>query len=581
MDRRRRSLLPGLVLAASLLAFGPGSAAAQAPAVSWGLVASPGSPAPIEVGGTFTGLLPPDISPDGFVVFKGFVGGATDPVCSAGCGGLFEAEPDVDCTFFSAPRRIFPLINRVLLEGDSAPIGTHRSLDAAPSVSGPLLHTSCFGLAGPEDEAVFARLRPIDQTATSGLPCGSQFSSPSANLAGAAYWRSLIEAVVFHTLDAGPPQNLAVSGAPTNTRVGGAFFNLAKTRSLGWETLPRRVGVSDDQTVAFLASVAGVDTSPECLGTDLFCDAIFVVDRLSGLAAVAVARNDPLATGGAIARFCGPPAVAEGGVVTFRALTDPAGDCDPALGSGQGIYVITPPFLPGSAKVVADGSVPLPDGLGGTWGTTVFSDPGIALTGTIFFRAGAPGAGAGPAVVIRAAVPYGALDLAAIARKDGAALPDQGVFSSFDPGRLSANRREEVALRTGEGIFVASPIPVVIEDCLDAIAECRQVIVSGGGTLVAAETRALQSCYGRIAAGKIAPLDCRTADQRAVRRISRVRAAVSRHITRLCSNDLIPHVGACNRNDPTVAGEVDCLITTHAAEVDSILQALVPQVPQE
>jgi hypothetical protein len=547
--------------------------------VSWGSVAIPTGNAPIEVGGTYAGFFHPDLGTDGRVAFKGSLSGALTPVCAGGpCSGLFVAQPDVDCTNFIAPSRTYPSVRRLLMEGDPAISGVYFHLDQEPSVAlGAVLHRSCYGPTAPDKEAILEGKTLVESTETAGLPCGSHYGPPQVNLKGVAYWRALFEAIVFHALSPGPTSDLVVSGGATLSRLGGLFANLGKARSAGWEGLPREVAAGDNDTVAFIADVIGDGTSATCLGTDPFCDAIFVSSRLTGQTVVAVAKNDTLATGGTIARFCGPPSVNDTGVVAFRAVTDPAADCDPASGSSQGVYVVVPPFVIGTARAVAHSTLAMPDGLGGSFFTSVFSDPAVSLFGSVVFRAGPPGVAVGTSVVVRASAPYVFVDTVPVARKGLPANPTQGIFSSFDPGAPGVNLQEEIALLTTEGIWVSSPTPVLVQECLDKIAECRGAVVSVGYTLLASESRALQSCHGRIAEGKIAPIDCRTQDLRALRKIDRVRMIAEANIERYCSDDVIPLVGACNRDDPTVQGETECLISTHAASVDSMFGSLVPQ----
>jgi hypothetical protein len=565
-----RVWLAALVVAA----LAPARAGAQIP-WTFGRVAAPGTPAPPGFGGgLYSSVGTPSIAPDGRVIFRGEVAGAVTPACTGTCRAIVRATPDADCSFFLQPSRTFPIVDPMVLEGQTVGAGTFLTLDDAPTAGAlPIFHTSCFEKSG-QFEGVFEGQTTVERTALGGLPCGRLYSSPAAGLEGAAYWRALFEAIVFWRSGPHTSTDLVVPAAPTNTRVGGQFANLAKAGSVGWETLERRLTSSEANRVAFLADVTGVDTSPTCLGTELACDGAFVVDAASGAVSVAAARNDALAGGGTIARFCGPPAVSDSGLVVFRALTSPTGDCNPVSGGGQGIYAIAAPFLPGTAVTLADAATPLPDREGGLFTTQIFSDPVVSTTGAVFFRAGSPTAGAGTAVLVRALPPFGLPDRTAVARKGPVAVPDSGVFSSFDPAAPSTNGRGEVAFLSGEGIWVAVPRPVVLEDCADAVSLCRGTITAVAARLVTGEGRAVQTCYRKILKGKSAPIDCWTQHIQTVMKVERLREAVGRLITFSCSDDVIPLAGACNPAQPTVAGEIDCIIDTHESAVRAIMDAL-------
>jgi len=580
-------------LVGAVLALGAADAAAQTPGWVYAPVAAPGAPAPAAFGGgLYASFAPPALAPDGRVVFRGEVANAAAASCTGTCRALLRATPDVDCTLFLRPSRIFPDVAPVVIEGQPAPVGAFTALDDAPGASvpvadpedpddvvgmpGPLFHTSCYGEAADPFEAVFEDLTPVDATSAPGLPCGSLYSAPGAGLRGVAYWRAVFEAIAFAAVGTQAPTDLVVPLTPTSSRLAGHFLNLAKARSDGWETLERRVAVSESDRVAFLADVGGIDADPVCLGTELACDAAFFLDVPSGVVVPAAARNDALAGGGTIARFCGPPAVAEGGLVVFRALTSAAGDCDPVTGSGQGIYAIASPFVPGTAVTVADAAVALPDGQGGSFTAQTFSDPVVSTTGEVVFRAGPPGAGGGMAAVIRSVPPFGPAELAAVAVK-GISNPGVGAFSSFDPAAPAVNARGEIAFLAAEGVWVASPAPLVLQECTEAIALCRRTIFGAVATMVGAEGRAGQMCFRKIIKGKIADVDCWTQDLQVATKLARIRTTLARQLRIACSDDVIPLAGACDRAQPTVAGEIDCLVNTHEPLIRAIFRALVPE----
>jgi hypothetical protein len=164
-----------------------------------------------------------------------------------------------------------------------------------------------------------------------------------------------------------------------------------------------------------------------------------------------------------------------------------------------------------------------------------------------------------------------------VASKGAGSAPEIGVFTSFDPAPPSTNARGEVAFLSGEGVWVASPTPVVLQECTDAIALCRRTIYASAARLVSEEGRVAQQCFRRILKGKIAPIDCWTQDIRVASKIAGLRAGIARRLRIACSDDVIPFAGACDRAQPTVACETQCLIDTHEPRIRAIFAALVPE----
>jgi hypothetical protein len=204
----------------------------------------------------------------------------------------------------------------------------------------------------------------------------------------------------------------------------------------------------------------------------------------------------------------------------------------------------------------------------------------VSTSGAVFFRAGPPAAGAGTAALLRSVPPFAASNLEAVARKGAVGDPEAGVFTSFDPIAPSTNGRGEVTFLGGEGIWVASPTPVLLQECTDAITLCRRAILGAAAHLVAGEGRAVQMCFRKILKGKSAPIDCWTQHLQTVTKLARLRSSVARQITFSCSDDVIPLAGACDRAEPTVAGEIDCIIDTHEPAVRAIFDALTPGAGQ-
>ncbi len=547
-------------VATALVLSLPGQARAQ---FAFFEVASSGDAAPAEVGGTFTAFFQPSISNSGRIAFKALVAGATNPECPVGaqCEVLVQTkQPGFELAY-------------VTNQGHNTGIGTLQTLDDLPLSRGPgVYHSSCSG-PGEPIQGILENNRSVDQILLAGSPCFSKFGQIASSHTGVSYWRALLEAVVFLPDELGAvPTPVVTTGAPTMSRVLGFFMNLAKARSSGWETMRRVVAMNSINSIAFLSQVAGTDVDPACLGADGFCDAIFVASADTGDVVIAAAKGDPIETGGTIARFCGPPAINDGGDVVFRALTDPTDDCDSLTGSGQGIYRVGPPFLPGTIQMIADATTFFPDETtGGSYATDLFSDPVSDSLGNVYFRAGDPLPGAAPGEIIRSAPPFGPASFTVVAAKAGLADPANRRFTGFAPDAPAVNSRGQMALLTEQGVFLGSSTSILVADC-------RETILRSSLRATKSYLRAIGLCAKKMVKGKIPQVDCWTEYANSARKAEVARDTMIGTVEQFCPEEVMPFIDPCDPARPTASGEASCLVSIHEAVVRDLFKAWVPQL---
>lgn len=547
------------IVASALILLLPGRAKAQ---FAFFEVATSGDAAPPEVGGIYTTLFQPSISNSGRIAFKALVAGATNPECPVG----------MECEVLVQTKKPGFELAYVTNQGHATGIGTLQTLDDLPLSRGPgVYHSSCSGPTGEPIQGILENNRSVDQILLAGSPCFSKFGQIASSHTGISYWRALLEAVVYLPDELGAvPTPVVTAGAPTMSRVLGFFVNLAKARSIGWQSMRRVVAMNSINSIAFLSQVGGLDVDPACLGTDGFCDAIFVASADTGDVVIAAAKGDPIATGGTIARFCGPPAINDGGDVVFRALTDPADDCDSLTGSGQGIYRIGPPFLHGTVQMIADPTTFFPNEItGGSFATEVFSDPASDSLGNVYFRVGDPLPGAAPGEIIRSSPPFGPASFSVVAAKAGLADPANRRFTGFSPDPPAVNSRGQLGLLTDQGVFLGSSTSILVADCRETT--LRSSLRATRGYL-----RAIGICAKKMVKGKLPQVDCWTEYANSARKVGAARDAMIIAVEQFCPDEVMPFIDPCDPGQPTAEGEASCLVDIHEAVVQDLFKAWMP-----